>query len=67
MSTWSLTGVAKAPTETKSISHWGPSGTLGAHTTVGAPASTWPGSRRLLRAVQSFCVVHTNPANLLVA
>ena len=50
MSTWSLTGVAKAAT--KSISHWGPGGTLGAHTTVsivvGAPASTWPGSMRLL-------------------
>ena len=67
MSTLSLTGVAKAPTATKSISHPGPSGTSGAHTTVGvavgAPASTWPGSRRLLSTAHSSCVVHRNPAN----
>ena len=52
MSTWSLTGVAKSPTSTKFISHWGPGGALVAYTTVGiavgAPASTWPGSRRYL-------------------
>ena len=52
LSTWLLTGVAKAPTVTKFISHWGPGGTLGAHTTVGvavgASVSTLPGSRRLL-------------------
>ena len=71
MSTWSLTGVAKAPTATKSISHWGPGGTLGVHITVGievgAPASTWPGSRRLLSTAHSSCVVHRNPANWLGA
>ena len=48
MSIWFLTGVAKAASTTKSISHWGPCGTSGAHTTVGVavdvPASTWPGS-----------------------
>ena len=45
-------GQAKAPTVTKSISHWGPGETSVAHTTVGiavgAFASTWPDSRRLL-------------------
>ena len=71
MRTWSLTGVAKALTATKSISRWGPDGTLGAHTTVGiavgAPASTWPGSRRLLSTAHSSCVVHRNPAKWLGA
>ena len=51
---------------TWSISHWGPGGTLGAHTTVGiavgAPASTWPGCRRLLSTAHSSYLVHRNPA-----
>ena len=67
MSTWSLTGVAKASTVTKSISRCGPGGTSGAHTTVGvavgAPASTWPGSRRLLSTAHSSCLVYRKPAN----
>ena len=71
MSTWSLTGVAKAPTATKSIRHWGPGETSGAHTivgvAVGAPASTSPGSRRLLSTAHSSCIVHRNPANWLGA
>ena len=49
--------------------HWGPTGASGAHTTVGiavgALASTWPGSRRLLSMPYSSCIVHRNPANRL--
>ena len=41
-------------------------GNSGAHTTVGvavgAPASTWPGSRRLLTMAHSSYLVHRNPA-----
>ena len=66
MITWSLTRMAKAKTATKSIRHWGPDETSGAHTTgrfaVGAPASTWPGSRRLLSAAHSSCLVHRDSA-----
>ena len=39
MSTWSSTGVARPPTATKSITHWGLGGTSGAHTTVGVAVS----------------------------
>ena len=55
MSTWS-----------KSISHWGPGGTSGAHTTVGvavgALASTWPRSRRSFSTAYSSYLVYRNPA-----
>ena len=41
-------------------------GNSGAHTTVGvavgAPVSTWPGSRRLLTMAHSSYLVHRNPA-----
>ena len=58
MSTWSLTGVAKTPLDYDKVhqplgSWW----TSGAHTTVGvavgAPASIWPGSRRLFSMAHS--------------
>ena len=66
MSTLSLTGMAKAPIATRSMSHWGSVGTLGAHTTVGvvvsAPVSTWPGSMRLLSTAHNSYLVQRNPA-----
>ena len=60
MSTWSLTGVAKAPDCDKVHQPLGSGGTSGAYATfsvaVGAPASTWPGSKRLLSTAHSSCI-----------
>ena len=66
MSTWSLTGVAKASDCDKVYQPLGSGCDFGCHITVGvavdAPVSTWPGSRRLLSMAHSSCLVHKNPA-----